>query len=106
MKYSSYCIFASLDDTHCKVGEPNDPVAAFERGKAVLVSPNKVCTVVDHNFTRFSFIPSVALVVDIPATSDESFHHGQVNVGLKDLALEPSSALRHATDFSKVCIYA
>jgi hypothetical protein len=37
------------------------------------------------------------MVVDIPATPDESFNRGQVNVGLKDLALEPSYALRHAT---------
>ena len=107
MKYSSYCIFASLDDKHhCKVGEPNHPVAADERGKAVLVSPDKVFTVADHDFTWLSLIPSGALVVDIPAAPDKSFHCGQVNVGLKDLALEPSSALRHATEFSKVCIYA
>lgn len=107
VKYSSYCIFASLDDKHhCKVGEPNHPVAAVERGKAVLVSPDKLFMVADHDFTRFSVIPSVALVVDIPAAPDESFHRGQVNVGLKDLALEPSSALRHATEFSKVCINA
>ena len=78
-------------------------VAAVERGKAVLVSPDKVFTVADHDITRFSLIPSVALIVDIPAAPEESFHRGQVNVGLKDLALEPSSALRHATEFSKVC---
>ena len=107
MKYSSYCIFATLDDKHhCKVGEPNHPVAAVERRKAVLVSPNKVFTVADHDFTWFSLIPSDALVVDIPVAPDELFHRGQVNVGLKDLALEPSSAFRHATEFFKVCIYA
>ena len=66
VKYRSYSIFASLDDKHhCKVGEPNHPVAV-ERGKAVLVSPDKVLAVADHDFTRFSLIPSVALVVDIP----------------------------------------
>ena len=105
VKYRYYSIFASLDDKHhCKVGEPNRLVAAVERGKAVLVSPDKFFAVADHNFTRFSLIPSVALVVDIPDTPDDSFHQGQVNIGLKDLALEPSSALRHATVFSKVSV--
>ena len=102
MKYSTYCIFASLDDKHhCKVGESNHPVTAVERGKAALVSPDKVLTVADHDFTRFSLISSVAVVVDIPAAIDESFHRGQVYVGLKDLVLEPSAALRHATKFSR-----
>ena len=103
--YDSFCTFASLDDKHhCKVGEPGHPVAAVERGKSVLVSLNRLFSVSDHDFTRFSLIPSVALIVDIPNSPDESFHRGQVFVGLKDLALEPSSALRHATEFSKVSI--
>ena len=103
VKYSSFCTFASMDDKHhCKVGEPNHPVAAVERGKAVLVSLDKAFTVSDHDFTRFSLIPSVALLVDVPSSPVESFHRGQVCIGLKDLALEPSSALRHATEFSKV----
>ena len=105
VKYDSFCTFASLDDKHhCKVGEPGHPVAAVERGKSVLVSLNRSFSVSDHDFTRFSLIPSVALIVDIPNSPDESFHRGQVFVGLKDLALEPSSALRHATEFSKVSI--
>ena len=104
VKFSSSCTFASLDDKHhCKVGEPNYPVAAVERGKAVLVSLHKTFTVSDHDFTRFSLVPSVDLLMDIPATPDDSFHRGQVYVGLKDLALEPSSALRHAAELSKVC---
>ena len=42
VRYSSSCTFASLDDKHhCKVGEPNYPVTAVERGKAVLVSLDK-----------------------------------------------------------------
>ena len=105
VKYASVCTFASLDDKHhCKVGEPNHPVAAVERGRSVLVALSKSFLVSDHDFTRFSLVPSVALIVDIPDSPDESFHRGQVLVGLKDLALEPSSALRHATEFSKVCV--
>ena len=43
------------------------------------------------------------LLIDIPATPDDSFHHAQVCIGLKDLALEPSSTLRHVAELSKVC---
>ena len=76
VKFSSSCTFVSLDDKHhCKVGEPNYPVAAVERGKAVLVSLDKAFTVSDHDFTRFSLVPSVDLLMDIPATPDDSFHH-------------------------------
>ena len=67
VRYASFCTFASLDDKHhCKVGEPNHLVAAVERGKAVLVSLNQSFAVSDHDFTRFSLIPSVSLIVDIP----------------------------------------
>ena len=103
VRYSSSCTFASLDDKHhCKVGEPNYPVAAVKHGKTVLVSLDKAFTVSDHDFTQFSLVPSVDLLVDIPATPDDAFHCGQVCIGLKDLAPEPSSVLRHAGELSKV----
>ena len=101
IKYASFASFFSLDDKHhCKVGEPGHPVAAVERGKRVIVALDKKFSVSDHDFTRFSLIPTVALQVDIPASIDDTFHRGQVHVGL---ALEPSSALRHSTELSKVC---
>lgn len=56
-----------LDDKHrCKVGEPSFPVAAAERGRKVLVSLTQSFEVGDHDFTKFSIIPSVLLKVDIP----------------------------------------
>lgn len=73
VRYLSFCALASLDDKHhYKVGEPNYPVAAVERGKAVLVSLDKTFTVSDHDFTRFSLVPSVDFLIDIPATPDDS----------------------------------
>lgn len=42
------------------------------------------------------------LFCDIPSTIEESFYTGQVYVGLKDSIFEPSSALRHASELSKV----
>lgn len=56
-----------MDDKHCtKVGEPNYPVVAVERGKRVLVGRKEMSKVADHDFTKFSLILSVPLVVDIP----------------------------------------
>lgn len=56
-----------MDDKHrVKVGEPHYPVAAAERGKKVLVSRGTSFEVADHDFTKFSLVPSVSLVVDIP----------------------------------------
>ena len=63
-KYSS---FFCLDDKHrIKVGEPNFPVAATERGRQVLTVAGSQFLVGDHDFTTFSLIPSVILHIDIP----------------------------------------
>lgn len=95
------CLFVCMDDKHrLKVGEPNYPVAAVERGRRVLVSRNQSFQVADHDFTKFSLIPSVSLVVDIPEDVTASWYTGQVLVGLKEGAFEPSSPLRHVTELN------
>jgi len=49
--FRQHCAFLSIDDKHrIKVGEPNFPVAAAERGRQVVVSMNKSFQVGDHNF--------------------------------------------------------
>ena len=66
-------LFMCMDDKHCaKVGEPGTPVAAAERGRQVLVSMTQSFEVCDHDFTRFSLIPTVLLRVDIPPAVDGS----------------------------------
>ena len=92
-------LFVCMDDKHrLKVGEPNYPVAAAERGKRVLVSRNQTFEVADHDFTKFSLIPSVSFVVDIPEDVSDSWYSGQVLVGLKEGAFESSSPHRHVTE--------
>lgn len=94
-------IFICMDDKHrLKVGEPNYPVAAVDRGRRVLVGRNQTFEVADHDFTRFSLIPSVSFVVDIPEDVTDSWYSGQVLVGLKEGAFEPSSPLRHVTELN------
>ena len=92
-----------MDDKHkCKVGEPNAPVAAVERGKAVVVSvEGKKFGALDH-FTRGSIMPSVPMFCHIPEDIDVSFYLGNVHVRLKDSAFQLSSANRHATELSKL----
>ena len=71
------CAFISLDDKHkIKVGEPNSPVAAVERGKRVLVRNDERLTVGDHDFTKFSLVPSVIFVINIPEEITESWYSG------------------------------
>lgn len=84
------------DDKHrIKVGEPGYPLAAAERGRQVVVSLNQSFKVSDHDFSRFSLIPSVNLEVDIPESVDGSWYQGKVFIGFKN---EASSPIRHATE--------
>lgn len=61
------------------------------------MSRNTDFLVADHDFTRFSIVPSVTLF-DIPEEISESWYTGQVYVTLKEGSMEPSSPLRHATE--------
>ena len=75
-----------LDDKHrVNVGEPGRPVASVERGKKVLVSRNETFQMCHHDFTRFSSIPSVTFLIDVPDKIDGSWYEGEVYVGFKGL---------------------
>lgn len=77
-------------------------MAAVERGRKVIVRAGTTFEVGDHNFTKFSIVPSVTLIVDIPKDIHESWYRGQVMVGFEDAAFEASSSIRHATELSHV----
>ena len=73
-----YCTFVCLDDKHrIKVGEPGFPVASAERGRRVPVRLDEFLTVGDHDFTKFSLVPSVIFVVDVPDEIHESWYRGE-----------------------------
>ncbi|XP_014677904.1 PREDICTED: uncharacterized protein LOC106817733 [Priapulus caudatus] len=89
-------LLISMYDKHkVKVGEPGFPVAAAERGKQVLVGPEEIAAVGDHDFTCISLI-------DIPETMEGSFYRGQVHIGVKDAVFQASSPLRHATELKNI----
>ena len=101
--FRDLAMFISLDDKHrIKMGEPNYPVAVAECGRRVLVAQKETFEVGDHDFTKFSIIPSVSFIITIPESIDGSWYDGHVYVGYKDAVLEPSSALRHVTELHSI----
>lgn len=90
------------DKHRIKVGEPDAPVASAERGRQVIVHSGTRLEAADHDFTKFSIIPSVVLICDIPEEVSGSWYTGEVKVLLKEGAFEPSSALRHSTELSSI----
>ncbi len=58
--------------------------------------------VADHDFTKASVVPSVAMICSIPSDTTSSFYTGQVHVGIKDAIFESSSPLRHATELNRI----
>ena len=103
VKYRDMVTFACIDDKHlAKVGEPNFPVAAVERGKEVIVSLNETFLVGDHDFCKFSLIPSVVFINEIPPTCEGSWYIGQVYDGIKDAVFEASSPIRHAAELYNI----
>ena len=67
VQFRDICQMVCLDDKHrMKVGEPGFPVAAAERGRRVLVKVGTSFEVADHDFTKFSLIPSVILQNEVP----------------------------------------
>lgn len=72
-----HAAFVSLDDKHkIKVGEPGFPVAAAERGRRVPVRADEYLTVGDHDFTKFTIIPSVTFIINIPEEISGSWYSG------------------------------
>ena len=75
----SYCVFVSLDDKHkIKLGEPNYPVAASERGRRVPVREDEHFVVADHDFTKFSLVPSVIFLINVPEEITDSWYTGNI----------------------------
>ena len=81
---------ACLDDKHkINIGEPGFPVAAIERDKRVLVRMGASFEVGGHDFTKFSMVPNVTLVNDIPTEITGSWYSGRVFYTLKESAFNP-----------------
>ena len=69
-----------------------------------MVGQSETFEVGDHDFTKFSLIPSVSFIINIPESIEGSWYEGAVHVGYKDAVLQPSSALRHATEVNSILV--
>ena len=103
VKFKTVTEMVCLDDKHrMKVGEPGYPVAAVERGRRVIVKMGTSFEVADHDFTKFSLIPSVVLQNAIPDDITGSWYQGKVFVTLKEATFEASSPMRHMAELSAI----
>ena len=100
-----------LDDKHHGEVEPGLTVASvtleirlkcvksWSHTSKVWFCETRAYWATEHDFTRFSLIPSVILLIDIPDEIDESWYEGEAHVGFKDAVFEPSSCSRHLCEF-------
>jgi hypothetical protein len=99
IKYRDYACFISTDDKHkVPIGE-DVPVSTGVRNKKTLAPAEGEITAADHDFTKLSLTPSITLFINIPNDISESFYDGKVYACFKDAIFQPSSTLRHSTEF-------
>lgn len=97
----SNTLMICLDDKAVvPVGAPGAPISTGVRGhnRSMTSTESNTLLSLDHDFHLCGLIPSVALDVEIPSSTSESFYSGQVYVTVKDKVLEPSSPLRHGQE--------
>lgn len=99
IQYQQWSCFISADDKHkVPIGE-SVPVSTGVHNRRSLTSQNNDLNASDHDFTKLSLTPSVIFFVTIPSDISGGFYNGQVFVSFKDTVFEPSSAIRHTTEF-------
>jgi hypothetical protein len=104
IKFRNYCSLICADDKHkIPIGE-GIATSSGVRNKPSLVPTNMNLSSSDHDFTKFSLTPSVIFFSDIPTCISESFYNGQVYVSFKNTVFQPSSAIRHSTEFYKTLL--
>ena len=67
--FRDHSLLVFVGKHHLKIGESGLLVAAVEQGRRVVVGINSNFQVADHDFTRFSLVPSVTVICDIPEAS-------------------------------------
>lgn len=95
----------SVDDKAViPLGEPNYPISTGVRGhnRSLVPLNGPELLALDHDFHVHGIVPSVAFFVDVPDSTSGSFFAGSPFVTNKDKVTQPSSALRHATEMTKL----
>lgn len=103
--HSESILMISVDDKAIvPVGDPQRPVSTGVRGhnRSLVIGSASNLKALDHDFHVAGVVPSVSFFPRIPGDARDSFFSGPVFVTLKDKVMQPSNALRHATELSKV----
>ena len=103
--HSENILMISVDDKAIvPVGDPQRPVSTGVRGhnRSLVIGSASNLKALDHDFHVAGVVPSVSFFPRIPGAARDSFFSGPVFVTLKDKVMQPSNALRHATELSKV----
>ena len=102
IRYRDYTCFISADDKHKIPISKGIAVSTGIQNWKSLIHQEILLSVEDHDFTKLSLTPSVIFFINIPKTISESFYDRSVYVSYKDTIFQPSSALRHSTEFFQV----
>lgn len=103
MKFRGIAQFVSVDDKAIiNVGEPNCAVSTGVKGhnRSLVSTESPRLLALDHDFHIHGRVASVALFVETPVHSSDSFYTDQPFVTNKDKVTQPSSAFRHATELA------
>ncbi|RIB08543.1 hypothetical protein C2G38_2211423 [Gigaspora rosea] len=99
IQYRQWTCLISADDKHkIPIGE-DVAISTGVRNRRSIVAYESTLAAADHDFTKLSLTPSVIFFISIPDNISGSFYNGQVYVSYKDTIFEPSTAIRHSTEF-------
>ncbi|PKY60343.1 hypothetical protein RhiirA4_483933 [Rhizophagus irregularis] len=97
--YQQHVSFICADDKHkVSIGEGINTSTGV-RNRKTMVFQETPLVACDHDFTKLSLTPSVIFFCNIPQSIENSFYSGKVFVSFKDTVFQPSSAIRHTTEF-------
>ncbi|GES98746.1 hypothetical protein GLOIN_2v1778764 [Rhizophagus clarus] len=72
------------------------------RNKKSMVLRDADLIACDHDFTKLSLTLSVIFFCEVPRSIEESFYSEKVFVSFKDTTFQPSSGIKHTTEFFKI----
>ncbi|CAG8835491.1 39202_t:CDS:2, partial [Gigaspora margarita] len=73
--------------------------ATTTRAMYYTVFQESILATTNHDFSKLSLTPSVIFFISIPNDISGLFYNRQAFVSYKDTILEPSTAIRHSTEF-------
>ena len=90
-----YCFISCDDKAKIPIGEPNYPISTGARQRQGNIIPvnliDRETRVLDHDFSKASFTPSVELDMNTPEKRESSWFDGHLHFVLHDSVFQASS---------------